>query len=79
MRGAFIYIYATVFNDCQMYETGEEVWNEMKIARLGWLGGDEYSLAYFRHTGKWHNFMSGSLDKCLQAIKHDEVELFWVF
>src|SRR3972149_4782727 len=68
MRGAYIYIFATVFNDYQTHETGEEVWDEMEIARLGWVGGEEYVLAYFRHTGKWHDCLSGTLDKCLQAV-----------
>lgn len=79
MRGAYIYIFATVLNDDQTHGTGKEVWDEMEIARLGWIGGDDYNLAYFRHTGKWHDCLSGSLDKCLKAVKDNEFGLFWIF
>ena len=79
MRGAYIYIFATVFNDYQTQETGKEVWDEIEVARLGWIGGDNYCLAYFRHTGKWHDFTSGTLGQCLQAIKDNESGLFWIF
>ncbi|GJQ48590.1 hypothetical protein KsCSTR_27350 [Candidatus Kuenenia stuttgartiensis] len=51
----------------------------MEIARLGWTGGDDYNLAYFRHTGKWQDCLSGTLDECLQAIKDNEFGLFWIF
>lgn len=78
-RGAYIYLFATVFNSYQTHETGNEVWDEMEIARLGWIGGEEYVLAYFRHTGKWQDCLSGTLDKCLQAIKDNEFGLFWIF
>mgnify|MGYP001601989835 FL=1 len=79
LRGAYIYIFTTVFNDYQTHETGKEVWDEIEIARLGWIGGDDYSLAYFRHTGKWQDCLSGTLDQCLQAIKDNEFGLFWIF
>ena len=35
----------------------------MEIARLGWIGGDEYALAYLRHTGKWQDCLSVALDR----------------
>lgn len=79
MRGEYIYIFATVINDYQTRETGAEVWDEMEIARLGWIVGDNYNLAYFRHTGKWQDCLSGTLDECLQAIKGNEFGLFWIF
>lgn len=62
MCGGYIYLFATVINDYQTRETGEEVWDEMEIARLGWIVGDYYNLAYFRHTGKWQDCLSGTLD-----------------
>ena len=43
------YIYATVWDDYN------KLWRKDPVARLQWPGDDTYQLAYFRHTGKWHN------------------------
>lgn len=45
-------------------------WEE-KFARLEYQENNKFSIAYFRHTGKWHNLNCGnkvSLKECFKMI-----------
>jgi len=43
---------------------------EARFARLRYVGGNRFNLAYMRHTGKWWEIERGiSADKCLAKIK----------
>jgi len=67
------YIYATVWN---YYG---KCWYEDPVARLQWRGDDTYQLAYFRHTGKWHNIFElvGTLKECLDWVNENAYDVFW--
>ena len=42
---------------------------ETGFARLEYLGGEQFGLSYFRHTGQWSEiYPSLSLDECFEAI-----------
>lgn len=42
---------------------------ESRFARLEYVGGERFNLAYMRHTGKWGEiFTDLSLEECLEAI-----------
>jgi hypothetical protein len=45
---------------------------EVDFARLEHTAMGRFSLAYMRHTGRWHELFAGmTLDECLKAIKDD--------
>ena len=45
---------------------------ENRFARLEYIGGRRFNLAYFRHTGEWWTIHKGlSLSKCLKLIGED--------
>jgi hypothetical protein len=45
---------------------------EAKFARLEYMGGNNFNLAYMRHTGEWFEvYPDLSLDQCLSAIRDD--------
>lgn len=47
---------------------------EDKFARLEYVGGDKFNLAYMRHTGQWHEIAQNmSLDEALDVIKDGEL------
>jgi len=43
---------------------------DLKFARLEYIGGDRFNLAYMRHTGQWHEIIQSiSLNDALEMIK----------
>jgi hypothetical protein len=45
---------------------------EAKFARMEYIGGGHFNLAFMRHTGQWIEiFQDLSLDDCLGAIRDD--------
>ncbi len=45
---------------------------ERKFARMNYTGNNTYTLAYLRHTGKWHEvFHEQDVDKCFELIAHE--------
>ena len=45
---------------------------ESRFARLEYVGGGRFNLAYMRHTGQWWPVGAGlPLDRCLAAIRDD--------
>jgi hypothetical protein len=45
---------------------------EMNFARLEYVGGQRFNLAYLRHTGQWGEIYEGqTLEECLALIKND--------
>jgi hypothetical protein len=45
---------------------------ESPFARLEYVGGRRFNLAYMRHTGKWWEVHQGlALDKCLKYVRED--------
>jgi hypothetical protein len=45
---------------------------EVRFARLGYLGGNSFSLAYMRHTGQWWEIYSSlTIDECLKAVQEE--------
>lgn len=59
----------------QQYETPKDSKPdtfEVGLARLRCLGKDNFSIAYFRHTGQWWEIEEGlSLEECLRSIRED--------
>jgi hypothetical protein len=42
---------------------------ETKFARMAYIGGEQFALAYLRHNDKWFVvFPSLTLDECLEAV-----------
>jgi len=63
----FIYFYAK-YQDTRP-EAIESTY-DWKLARIEYLKGDKYNLAYFRHTGKWWViFYEIPLEECFEAIE----------
>ena len=45
---------------------------EVGFARLEFIGGDRFDLAYFRHTGKWWPIFSGlTVDEALDFVRSE--------
>ena len=45
---------------------------EAKVARLEYVGGDNFNLAFMRHTGQWVELYQGlSLEDCLVAVRDE--------
>jgi hypothetical protein len=45
---------------------------ESPFARMEFVGNDSFSLAYFRHTGKWSEIYSElTMEECLKLIAED--------
>ena len=45
---------------------------EAKFARLEYIGGSRFNLAYMRHTGEWVEvYPNWPLEECLAAVKED--------
>jgi hypothetical protein len=45
---------------------------EAKFARMQYVGGGKFALAFQRHTGQWVELYEGlSVDECLTAIRDD--------
>jgi hypothetical protein len=43
---------------------------ESPFARMEYVGGDRFNLAYMRHTGKWWElFQNQTVDECLDLIR----------
>ncbi|MEA2039675.1 MAG: hypothetical protein U9N82_07550 [Thermodesulfobacteriota bacterium] len=54
----------------------KEEYFEVRTTRMEYLGGDRFSLAYMRHTGKWCEvFPALAVDECLEMVESNE--LFW--
>lgn len=47
---------------------------EIGFARLEYIGGNRFDLAYFRHTGKWWPVFSAmTVDEALDLVKSEEL------
>ncbi|MEM8527816.1 MAG: hypothetical protein AAGG68_24455 [Bacteroidota bacterium] len=47
---------------------------DVGVARMKYVGNEQFNLAYFRHTGKWEDLFtheSLSLEESVNAIKND--------
>jgi hypothetical protein len=45
---------------------------EARFARLRYVGGNHFNLAYMRHTGRWYEIERDlSVDECLSMIKEN--------
>lgn len=54
----------------------KEEYFEVRTTRMEYLGGDRFSLAYMRHTGKWCEvFPALAVNECLEMVESNE--LFW--
>lgn len=72
-RGNYFYIK-------QKYKTPENRYFEVGLARVTFLGPNSFSLAYFRHTGKWFPlwmYEAITLEEAKKAIS--EEHMFQVF
>jgi len=72
-RGNYFYIK-------QKYATPENSYFEVGLARVTFLGTNSFSLAYFRHTGKWFPlwmYENISLEEAKKAVLGEPV--FQVF
>jgi len=68
-NGNFLYFIAC-YKNVKIKMTHSEC--EEKFARLEYQENNKFSVAYFRHTGQWHNLSYGngvSLKKCFKMIK----------
>jgi hypothetical protein len=47
---------------------------EIGFARLEFIGGNRFDLAYFRHTGKWWPVFSGlTVDEALNLVRSEDL------
>ena len=47
---------------------------ESRFARLAYVGGGRFNLAYMRHTGKWWEVYQGlTLEKSLKTVRDEGI------
>jgi hypothetical protein len=69
-HGSYFYFYATY---CCPFPNAILPTFDTGFARMEYIGKNQFSLSYMRHTGQWYEIYSElSLDECLVKIRDEE-------